>query len=124
IDGLGHGPEAAEAAKAASAILHAHPNQPVVTLFEKCHEGLRRTRGAVMTLASFDARTSSLTWLGVGNVEGIVLRERPGGGPSRESVTARGGVVGFQLPPLRPSTLAISPGDLLVMATDGIRNSF
>ena len=124
IDGLGHGPAAAEAAKAAGAILQAHPNQPVVTLFEKCHEGLRRTRGAVMTLASFDARTSSLTWVGVGNVEGVLLRVRSGAEPRREWVTARGGVVGFQMPPLRPSTISISPGDTLVMATDGIRNSF
>src|SRR5437763_862998 len=124
IDGLGHGPEAAKAAKAAAGILQAHASQPVATLVQKCHENLDKTRGAVMTLASLDARTSSPTWIGVGNVEGILLREHSGAGPRRESVTARGGVVGSQLPPLRPSTLSISPGDILVMATDGIRNSF
>lgn len=124
IDGLGHGPEAALAARAAARILEAHAHEPVVTLVEKCHAGLRKTRGAVMTLASFEARTSSLTWVGVGNVEGVLLREHSTARTRWESVVARGGVVGFQLPPLRPSTLVVSPGDILALATDGIRNSF
>ncbi len=124
IDGLGHGPEAAEAARAAGVILQAHPHQSVVTLLQQCHEAMRRTRGAVMTLASFDARTSSLTWIGVGNIEGMLLRANSGGELRRESLTTRGGVVGFQLPPLRPSTVTVSAGDILFLATDGIRNSF
>jgi hypothetical protein len=36
----------------------------------------------------------------------------------------RGGVVGYQLPALRASVRPISPGDLLVFATDGIRAEF
>jgi hypothetical protein len=32
--------------------------------------------------------------------------------------------MGFQLPPLRSDTLTLSPGDTLIMATDGIRTAF
>jgi negative regulator of sigma-B (phosphoserine phosphatase) len=35
-----------------------------------------------------------------------------------------GGVVGYQVPRVRPSTLALAPGDLLVMVTDGIDPGF
>jgi serine phosphatase RsbU (regulator of sigma subunit) len=35
-------------------------------------------------------------------------------------VLLRSGVVGYQLPTLRASTLPIAPGDLLIFATDGI----
>jgi serine/threonine protein phosphatase PrpC len=33
-------------------------------------------------------------------------------------------VVGYHLPTLRPDTLAISQGDVLVFATDGLRSNF
>jgi phosphoserine phosphatase RsbX len=36
----------------------------------------------------------------------------------------RGGIVGYQLPPLRTRALSISQGDTLIMATDGIRSGF
>jgi serine/threonine protein phosphatase PrpC len=124
IDGLGHGPEAAAAAREAAWILEARAAEPVVALVQRCHEGLRKTRGAVMSLASFDSRTSSVSWAGVGNVEGILLRAAPDSRPGREAVALRGGVVGYQLPPLRAWALPVSPGDTLVMATDGLRGEF
>src|SRR6266700_7377551 len=74
IDGLGHGTEAARAAKAAVYLIEACPHESVVDLIQHCHEALRRTRGAVMSLASFDARTSSITWAGVGSVDSVLLR--------------------------------------------------
>jgi hypothetical protein len=124
VDGLGHGPEAAAAARAAACVLEAHAGEPVTDLVERCHEALRRTRGAVMTLASFDSRRSSMTWTAVGNVEAILLRASRAATPPREAILPRGGVVGYQLPPLRASTLPVSAGDTLILATDGIRSAF
>jgi phosphoserine phosphatase RsbX len=124
IDGLGHGPEAADAADAAARVLLAFPGEPVSALVERCHEALRRTRGAVLSVASFDARTSAMTWAGVGNVEGILVRADQAAQPARESIMQRGGVVGYQLPTLRPAALRVTYGDTLVLATDGIRSGF
>jgi len=124
LDGLGHGSEAAAASNEAARLLEAHAGEPVSTLVEMCHEALRHTRGAVMSLASFDARGSSMSWVGIGNVEAILLRVGPAPDPAREAITLRGGVVGYQLPALRPSSIPVSRGDTLVMATDGIRSGF
>ena len=124
IDGLGHGVEAAEAARAAAAILHAHAPLPVAELVAKCHEGLRQTRGAVMSLAALDTRVATLEWCGIGNVESVLFRAAPGAGRARESLACPGGVVGYRLPTMRVTSVPIRPHDVLVMATDGIREDF
>jgi negative regulator of sigma-B (phosphoserine phosphatase) len=124
IDGLGHGPEAARAAREAVRVLQALAGEQVDSLLRACHQELRRTRGAVISVASFDARRSRMTWAGVGNVEGILVRADPNARPAREGIALQGGVVGYQLPSVRPVGLAISPGDVLVLATDGVRGRF
>jgi hypothetical protein len=123
IDGLGHGPEAALAAREAASILEEHAALSVRELVLRCHEGLRKTRGAVMSLASFDTRSSTIEWCGVGNVEGVLLRAGAAGRGS-EAIGTRGGVVGYRLPTLNVSTVTVSTGDLLVLATDGIQLGF
>src|SRR2546428_13845346 len=55
VDGLGHGKEAATAAKTALAVLAGHAEESLVALFKRCHEGLLRTRGVVMTAAPLRA---------------------------------------------------------------------
>ena len=77
-----------------------------------------------MSLASFSEHDGGMTWLGVGNVEGVLVRAEAGDGPASESILLMGGVVGYQLPPLRPSTLRVSEGDTLLLTTDGIRTGF
>ena len=148
IDGLGHGKEAALAAELASRILEDDPHESVITLVSRCHEGLRSTRGVVMSLASFATRAETMTWLGVGNVEGRLVRARGDGPPSdrrqgerrlRDQAVAaerrraerrgsstfeflllRAGVVGSHLPPLDGALLPIRPGDTLLLTTDGV----
>ncbi len=122
FDGLGHGEDAAEASSAGVAVLRSDPSAPVDELVMRCHEALRGTRGAVMTVASLDAVRSELDWCGVGNVEAVLVRGQRGL-PS-EAAPTRGGVVGYRLPPLKVSRLPITPGDVLVLASDGLRSGF
>ena len=68
IDGLGHGSEAAHAARLARSVLEDDPGADLVELFARCHTRLARSRGVVMSLATFTAG-GELVWLGVGNVE-------------------------------------------------------
>src|SRR5262249_60258470 len=74
VDGLGHGAEAASAAKTAVRALERGANRPLVQLLRDCHQSLIGTRGAVVSAAAFAWRTETMTWLGVGNVEGVLLR--------------------------------------------------
>ncbi len=124
IDGLGHGPRAALAARAAAALLEGRAADPLGDLMRHCHENLRKTRGVVMSVASFSAQSKSLTWCGVGNVEAMLFRPTALGSHSREAVLLQGGVVGYQMPRVRIFTVPIAAGDLLVMATDGIKSGF
>ena len=124
IDGLGHGGEAARAALRAQSVLEDHAGAPLPALFERCHARLARTRGVAMSLAAFHEREQRLTWLGVGNVEGMLLRAKATPGASAESILLRGGVVGYKIPSLRPSTTHVGPGDTLILTTDGIESAF
>lgn len=123
IDGIGHGAEAASAAKAAIAVLRNGVGEPIISLVTVCHEKLRSTRGVVLSLASVDVKHGLMTWLGVGNVHGVLVRTDKKAN-SQETLLLRGGVVGDHLPQLQAAVLPVAQGDLLVFATDGIRTEF
>ena len=123
-DGLGHGYEAALAAKLAVITLTAQAHLPLLGLVKCCHEALMRTRGVEMSVASLDWRDETMTWLSIGNVAGLLVRANDQGKVTREHVLMRNGVVGHRLPPLRAATLRLHRGDLLIFATDGVREGF
>jgi negative regulator of sigma-B (phosphoserine phosphatase) len=124
LDGIGHGEEASNAAKAAVSILKTGAQEPVISLLQRCHEGLRSTRGVVVSLASIDPEHGMMTWLGVGNVQGVLMRAGARKGSAPEVLLLRAGVVGSQLPALQAAVLPIAKGDTLVFVTDGVRSEF
>jgi phosphoserine phosphatase RsbX len=124
VDGLGHGEEAAAAAKLAIATLKNHSDEAPLPLVQRCCQALQATRGVVMSLAVFDASQGTVDWLGVGNVEGVLLRADGHAAPNEEVLLLRPGVVGDRQPRLTASVLMVSAGDLLIFATDGIRPDF
>lgn len=124
IDGLGHGEEAAMAAKIGAAVLEEFRQESVIALVQRCHEKLRGTRGVVMSLASINLLDNTVTWLGVGNVEGLLLHRDFYGTLIREELILRGGVIGDCLPNLFAGMFPLSRGDTIIFTTDGIRNDF
>lgn len=124
VDGLGHGPEAEAAAQIAITVLEADPSQSLVTLVRSCHNALITMRGVVMSLASFNKTKNVMTWLGIGNVEGRLIRANKEKGYRQDSLLLRGGIVGQNLPTLIAVTVPINAGDTLIFASDGIRSDF
>ncbi len=124
VDGLGHGSEAAAAARLAVATIAAHADEPLIRLLRDCHEALKDTRGVVLSLAKVNPAERTMTWIGVGNVEGLLLRADPASRPPYEFILTRAGVVGYQLPQPHAEILSLGPGDLLLLATDGLQGDF
>jgi serine/threonine protein phosphatase PrpC len=105
-------------------VLSSGVDGPVISLVERCHEKLRRTRGVVLSLASIEPDQGMMTWLGVGNVQGVLTRANYAKGPRQETLLLRGGVVGSQLPSLQATVLPIARGDTVYFATDGVKSEF
>lgn len=124
VDGLGHGREAAHAANRAIAAIRDHAVEPIVELAQRCHADLNSTRGAVMNLASFDTRRGTLSWLGIGNVEGRLLLRLAESGYQQQHLLLRPGVIGQRLPKLQVFVNRVERGDVLIFATDGISPEF
>lgn len=124
LDGLGHGAGASEAARLASETLIEHAKESLVPLISRCHERLRSGRGVVMSLASFLTRQGLMSWAGIGNVEGLLLRGDRPAQRAGEFLLVRPGVVGVRMGFPRAAVLPVRPGDTLVFSTDGIRGDF
>jgi negative regulator of sigma-B (phosphoserine phosphatase) len=65
-----------------------------------------------------------MRWIGVGNVTGVLLRRDHAAASAPKALLLRAGVVGGALPPLQASTVQVSPGDTLILATDGVGSGF
>lgn len=120
IDALGHGSEAARAAELAAQTLSRHCREDPPALIRRCHASLRGTRGAAVSIATLSAKQRTISWIGIGNVAGTLVREDASGPPRIRELFAYGGVVGDRLPELNPSVLDLAAGDTLILTTDGI----
>lgn len=124
IDGLGHGNAAARAAQTAAHAVRSEPTADLVSLVARCHGALQGTRGAAISLAFMSHLRGQLTWLGVGNVEGrVVSIDSLAPGP-KGSLALAGGVVGHEMPAVITASVQLAPGDVVILATDGIESGF
>jgi len=122
MDGIGHGKEAAKAAKLTEGILRSHPDEALLPLIKRCHEELRGTRGIVMSVASFNLLAGTMAWAGTGNVQGkLISMDAPS---QARTLLLSVGTLGYQLAQVNPTVLPIKPGDTLIFSTDGIREDF
>ncbi|MDL5502987.1 MAG: SpoIIE family protein phosphatase, partial [Candidatus Methanoperedens sp.] len=127
VDGLGHGCEAAAASRIAIETLDTNANaninantsanEQITAMVRRCHEALKGTRGVVMSIAFMDLLDKKITWLGVGNIEGMLLRQDTNSVITHERLLLRGGALGYQLPPLKEAVIPFIPGDTLIFVT-------
>jgi len=88
------------------------------------HTGQSSRLAFEASTGAFHATDGAMTWLGVGNVTGVLLRATPQAILRPESLVLRAGLVGAQLPHMSASSTHVAPGDTLIFATDGIRSDF
>lgn len=114
IDGLGHGKGAEQAALAALDFLEGHHHGPLLEVFATCDKALRDTRGVAMGIAVADPAAWTLTYAGIGNTRAMVV------GEETTRLTCHYGIVGGGYRKLKTETVPLTPGDLVIMYTDGI----
>ncbi len=113
-DGVGHGPEAAAAARAAIAAAACDPWAPLGEVLSRCHRKLGSTRGAAVALLRIDAERHEVEHVAVGNVEVCAV--------AREATrwVAIPGIVGSRLRKQLVTQQRLHPGDLLAVHSDGV----
>jgi anti-sigma regulatory factor (Ser/Thr protein kinase)/serine/threonine protein phosphatase PrpC len=119
IDGLGHGVEAHEAAVQARNLVETRTELDLLTLFRELDERLRRTRGAVAAAADIDLSAARLAFVGVGNIEAVLL-----GAENSQPLISTSGILGNRARTPRRFEYDWSPASMLVLCSDGIRNAW
>lgn len=115
VDGLGHGPYAAEAARAAAEAFHRNKNLSVSLTMEKVHVALRPTRGAAVAIADLNFERSNLEFVGVGNISAFLFQNG-----ERHGMVSSSGIAGHDIRRLQVFTHAFVPGAGLILHTDGL----
>jgi serine phosphatase RsbU (regulator of sigma subunit) len=116
VDGLGHGPGAAEAAEEAIAVVNASVGESMAEILTRTHDALKKTRGAAMSIAVADHERRVLTYAGVGNVSGLLVT-----GSTTRGLSSQNGTLGAALPrSLQEFSFPLEPHSLLIMYSDGL----
>ncbi len=114
-DGLGHGPMAALAARAAT---EAFLNAPVLgpgDLLRALHGAMSHTRGAAVLIAELNPETGTVRCAGLGNVSGTIT-----GYDRTRAIVSLPGIVGHQRPAIREFDYPMAADSLLVLHSDGV----
>ncbi len=126
VDGVGHGKFAEIAAKTAVDYVAGHLSEPLPDLFAGCNVALRHTRGVAMGIAMLHGASGTLTYAGIGNTRGMIVRGMtPASGeglPTAKIVRLSNfpGIVGGGYRRLVPETFPLRPGNRVILFTDGV----
>lgn len=124
VDGLGHGQEAASAAHAAVGAIDKYSREPLIDLVRRSRDALVGLRGVVLGLAFLDPQAATLTWLGVGNIGGILLRADVGNRPSRITMVPNAGFIGGEPATPTARSVPLALGDTIILFSDGVKEGF
>jgi anti-sigma regulatory factor (Ser/Thr protein kinase) len=92
VDGLGHGPFAADAARAAVLAFRRAGSSDPQHVMGSLHDALRGTRGAAAALALIDPATGVLRYCGIGNISAAIVD-----GTQRRNLVSHNGTLGHQV---------------------------
>ncbi|MEN0108373.1 MAG: ATP-binding protein, partial [Pseudomonas sp.] len=117
IDGLGHGPEAQEAALAGAQAFAAAPFTSPALLMDDLHRAMCGTRGGAGAVAQYNADSGHLHFAGIGNIGATLITV----GKSR-GLASHPGILGAQFRKAQAFDFADCKDQLLVMFSDGLQS--
>ncbi|KQP21984.1 ATP-binding protein [Pseudorhodoferax sp. Leaf267] len=115
-DGLGHGPQAAEAAQAAIAQFAKAPFMPLDETLTLAHAALRITRGAAAAYVIADAKAGTVRSAGAGNITTRMVS-----GTVNKTLLSQHGTLGVHMRKPEPVDAPWPDHALLVLHSDGVQ---
>jgi anti-sigma regulatory factor (Ser/Thr protein kinase) len=116
-DGLGHGPDAAEASAAALEAFADGPLEGPRQLLHRAHQALRRTRGAAVMVLDADGGTGTIRSSGAGNVMARLVS-----GVTDRTLLCQHGTAGITIRTPEEASTPWPPHAMLVVYSDGIES--
>jgi anti-sigma regulatory factor (Ser/Thr protein kinase) len=119
-DGLGHGNNAALASRKAVDVVHSSHRLTLEEILISMHHKMKKTRGSAVSLLRILPDSHKIEWLGIGNVSGRIIRIKKDGSLEQTVFANYNGTVGYQLNNYKKLYYNYSPGDWLLLTSDGI----
>lgn len=116
VDGLGHGPNAFDAANKALRAFALQTEGRPETILKGLHGALKVTRGVVAAIAQVDWEKRELRYAGAGNIAGALV---PVEGKAA-SLVSHAGTLGQSLPRIQEFTQRWPEDGLLILHSDGL----
>jgi serine phosphatase RsbU (regulator of sigma subunit) len=118
VDVLGHGSEANELASQIADFLNRTPLTEPEEVMEALHRHIRGSRGAAAGISRISTAAGTLSYVGHGNTQARRLWRNPA------RLISRDGLIGSHVRSAQAQTMTLSPGDVLVFYTDGVKDRF
>ena len=119
VDGLGHGPAAAEAAQKAVRTFDAGSHISPASMVSAMNGALRSTRGAAVAVARIDFAAGTMAFAGIGNISGTLID----GEVTRKTVS-HNGIVGHSVRSIQEFVYPCSRNTLVVLHSDGLATNW
>ena len=117
IDGIGHGPKAAEISSAIKKFIEKNWIPDPSQLIEKVHYHIKGSKGAVIGISVINHDESTLIYSGLGNITCRII------GAVNKSMVSADGLLGVRLRSVQNSNTVIHDKDIIVMHSDGVSSS-
>jgi anti-sigma regulatory factor (Ser/Thr protein kinase) len=115
VDGLGHGADAARAARTAAEVLARHPTASPAELLNLAHQALASTRGGAAGIARLSGPKALGLFAGVGNIAARVESAT-----SRRQLVSHNGTLGHALRKVQEFPFDFPADALLILHSDGL----
>lgn len=116
VDGLGHGAQAHDAARAAVDAFPDIGTDDPSTAMDALHRAMTGTRGGALAVASYDGATGHLRYAGIGNISAALH-----GLEGSRGMASHPGIVGVQYRSVRGFDFPDARGRLLILHSDGLQ---
>ncbi len=119
VDGLGHGILASDAAREGERVFaYAHTDSPTPIL-QDSHDALKKTRGAAMAIASLHLERQLVSFAGVGNIGGYIVKP-----DTTRGMASHNGTLGHHLHRIQEFSFPWDADSILVMHSDGLKSGW